>query len=171
MKISTQPKKKFTPLIIIASVVAVLVLGFIAYTLIASRMNENNTNSTDSTDASTVDVNKATDAPSEGLPTDQTQTSDQVPTNDDLTVSIESVSQSDGMVQASAKTSASGTCTFVYKPADGGKPVTRQVGVTGQACAASVSEAEFTYIGQWSLTVTFYNNGEKAEVQKNVSIN
>jgi len=75
------------------------------------------------------------------------------------------------MVESSAQTNNSGTCVFNFKPADDGKPVTRQVAVSNKTCSTSIPENEFTYIGNWSLTVTFYNNSQKAEAQKDVSIN
>jgi len=117
-------------------------------------------------------IDKSSSQPgTNGLPTDSTsKTTDQIPTNSALTVSISSFSQSNGMVQASAQTSGDGTCVFLYAPADGGKPVTLQATVSSNTCSASASQNEFVYLGQWKLTVTFYSNNSKAQATQDVTI-
>lgn len=115
------------------------------------------------------DTNKT---PSEGLPDNSSSvTSDQVETNSEMSVDIISASQSNGMVRAAASTSGSGSCVFLYSPEDGGKPVSKTVSVSGSTCNFSTSQNEFTYLGQWKLTVTYYNGGKKAEASQNVTIN
>lgn len=112
------------------------------------------------------------ETPSEGLPDNSSSvTSDQVEASPSLSVSIADASQSSGMVRASAKTSGSGTCVFLYEPSDGGKPVSKSTVVNGNACSFSASQNEFAYLGQWKLTVTYYNSGKKAEASQNVTIN
>lgn len=112
------------------------------------------------------------EAPSEGLPDNSSSvTSDQVEANPSLSVDIADTSQSSGMVRASAKTSGSGTCVFLYEPGDGGKPVSKSTVVSGNVCSFSASQNEFAYLGQWKLTVTYYNGGKKAEASQNVTIN
>lgn len=108
----------------------------------------------------------------EGLPENSTSTTtDNVPTNPDLSVKITTASQSGGVVVASAQTNGTGTCVFMYEPADGGKPVSRQVNVSGNSCSVSISQNEFTYLGQWKLTAIYYSGGKKAEASQNVTIN
>ncbi|MEK7620907.1 MAG: hypothetical protein AAB395_00965 [Patescibacteria group bacterium] len=110
--------------------------------------------------------------PTEGLPDNSSSvTSDQVETNPSLSVSITSTSQSDGMVRALAKTSGTGTCVFLYRPDDGGKPVSKSVAINGNQCSFSASQNDFTFIGPWNLTVTYYDGGKKVEAVKNVTIN
>ena len=107
-----------------------------------------------------------------GLPENsESTTSDQVPNSSSLSVNITSASQSGGLVRASAQTNSGGTCVFLYKPGDNGKPVTRQVDVASNNCSVSISQNEFSYLGHWDLTVTYYSGSKKAEAGQNVTIN
>lgn len=106
----------------------------------------------------------------EGLPDNSpTITTDQVPTSDDLSVDITSTSQEAGVVKASAKTSGSGTCVFLYTT-EGDKPVTHQSESSNGSCHASINEIEFSKLGQWQLKVTYYQDNKKAEVTQDVTI-
>ncbi len=106
-----------------------------------------------------------------GLPTNPTTTTpDQVPTNPALSVVITSTSQSGGLVSASANTSGNGTCVFLYSAGDKDIPVSREVAATGSSCSVSISQNEFSYIGPWKLTVTFYSDGTKVEASKDVTV-
>lgn len=110
--------------------------------------------------------------PNIGLPSDSTSTtSNQIPVSSDLSVDITSTSQSSGVVNASATTSGDGTCVFQYSAGDKDKPVTRQVAVSARNCSTSISQNEFSYLGQWKLTVTYYSGGNKAEASQDVTIN
>lgn len=163
-------KKKYPYIIIIPIVLIIAAIAI--YVIFASNKTRNNSTTTDNTSSSSSnDTNKSATPTTEGLPSDSTTTtSDQIPTSDTLTISIDSFTQSGGLVTATASSNNSGTCVFAYKPADGGKPVTKQEVVTNNKCITSISEGEFTYIGDWILTVTYYNNSQKAEAQKNVTI-
>lgn len=109
---------------------------------------------------------------SSGLPNNSTEmTSDEVATGTALSVAIVSASQANGYVKATANTNGSGTCVFSYRPADDGMPVTRQVEVVGNKCSINISQNEFAYLGSWTLKVTYYSNGTKAEASQNVTIN
>jgi len=161
------PKKKYLYLI---SLIAVVVIAAIASWMMLNKPKLESP-ATNTPSSESVNTSKTVEAPSEGLPANAAETtSDQVPVSKDLTVSITSFTQSNGIVESVAQSSGSGTCVFTYKPADGGKPVTRQVAISDNICKASIPEGEFAYIGQWSLIVTFYSNSQKAEAQKNVSI-
>ncbi len=108
---------------------------------------------------------------SAGLPEkSNSSTTDEVPSDPQLSVSIVTTDQANGLVTASANTSqATGTCVFLYStPQD--KPVTRQVGVNDSHCSVSIPQNEFSYIGQWTLKVTYYSDGKKTEVEKSVTI-
>lgn len=121
---------------------------------------------------SDVSKNKTSNNSGSGLPENSTSTtSNQVPTSSALSVNITSTSQANGLVSASAKTNGDGTCVFLYSAGDKDKPVTRQVSTSGGNCSTSISQNEFSYLGQWQLTVTYYNGGKKAEASKNVTIN
>lgn len=130
--------------------------------------------SSDSSHSSKEDIinSKNSSNSSEGLPKNSSSTtSEQVPTSSSLSVNIASTSQTGGMVKASAQTSGSGTCVFLYQPADSGKPVTREINVTNNNCSLAISQNEFAYLGNWKLTVTYYSGGGKVEASQNVTIN
>lgn len=113
---------------------------------------------------------KTSNSSGSGLPENSTSTtSDQVPTNPALSVSITSTSQANGMVNASAKTSGDGTCVFLYTK-EGDKPASRQVPASSGSCSSSIPAVEVPY-GSVKLTVTYYNGGKKAEATQNVTIN
>lgn len=171
MKLSKSAKsQKKLPLKFIIPI-AVLVAAGLVYFFVQAQQ-QNNTAVPDNSSPEATNNNKVTDKPTEGLPSDSSNTTtDQIPSSEALSVDITSFTQSSGLVEAIASTNNSGTCVFTFKPADSGKPVTKQIVVENKSCKVSIPENEFAYIGQWSLTVTFYNNSEKSEVQKNVSIN
>jgi len=169
--------------IIITVVIALILAGAGIYAVYALNKKSEDKNAADPTNHS-AKHKTADDADSQdksasnanssgsGLPDNSdSKTSEQVPANTALSVSITSASQSGGMVKADAQTNGGGTCVFLYQPADGGKPVTRQVAVNNNSCAVSISQNEFAYLGQWKLTVTYYENNGKAEVSQNVTIN
>jgi len=100
-------------------------------------------------------------------------TTDQVPTTSDGKITIDSFSQANGMVNASATAigSAAGTCVFTFTTADS-KPVTASSSSgSNQTCSTSISEVEFNKVGSWNLNVTFYVNGGKIEASREVTIN
>lgn len=114
---------------------------------------------------------KRSTASSGGLSNDTTnKTTDQVPTDSTLSVTINSTTQSNGQVQATAKTSTNGTCVFQYTT-EGDKPVISEVEATNYLCSTSIPEVQFAKIGTWQLKVTLYNNGKKAEVTTDVTVN
>lgn len=178
MNISSAPRKtsnkrKMT-MIIIATLI-LLVGSAITYFILQQRAQDELKIAQPSNSAKNDIINSDknnTSTPSEGLPEDSIDsTSDEVPTSSELSVSFSSTSQTNGLVQASVSTNGGGTCVFLYQPADGGKPVTRQVGVENNGCSVSISQNEFAYLGEWKLTATYYKDGNKAEVTQSVTIN
>lgn len=116
-------------------------------------------------------LDKTRTTSSAGLPDNSSSlTSDQVPTGSAQSVSIASASQVDGFVKATANTNGGGTCVFSFRPADGSMPVTRQVAVSGNTCSVNISKYDFSYLGVWTLKVTYYNNGTKAEASQDVTV-
>lgn len=169
-------------IIVLAVVIALIGVGASAYYVVKSnqdtqekqkaldRDRKASENSSAKKDETTK--NKTSNNSGSGLPENSTSlTSDQVPTSSALSVNITSTSQANGMVNASAKTSGDGTCVFLYSAGDKDKPITRQVLASGGNCSTSISQNEFSYIGQWQLKVTYYNGGKKAEATQNVTIN
>jgi len=113
---------------------------------------------------------KDSDTNSSGLPVNNDGTSDNVPVDETMSVSISSFSQSNGLVKASAATSVTGTCVFQYTTPDD-KPVVDQQPSINNACSSSISEVSFSKLGSWQLKVTLYSDGKKIEDTKDVSIN
>lgn len=185
MKTLSSKKSSFKRrrIIVLAVVIALIGVGASAYYIVKSNQdaqekqkaldrdrNASKTNGNAKTDV--INKSKNSNGSSNGLPENSTSTmSNQVPTSSALSVSITSTSQANGMVNAGAKTSGDGTCVFLYSAGDKDKPVTRQVLASGGNCSTSISQNEFSYIGQWQLTVTYYNGGKKAEATQNVTIN
>jgi len=169
-KTSSRRKK----IILCLSILLILaVAGSVAYLMVQNKKDQQeHLKAEQPGESSKQDIIDNTSKPSEGLPDDSTSTtSDQVPTDSALSVSITSTTQSSGTVRASAQTSGAGTCVFIYQPSDGGKPVTREVAVTNNTCSVEISQNEFAYLGQWKLTTTYYKDGSKTEVSKDVTIN
>lgn len=167
-------RKRRNILIFIATVIAIvglLICSILSYNQYIKNQNKTTTNTSGGTQSQNQNDNKVPTQPTGGLPDNTTTTTpSKVPTSADLSVSITSISQSDGIVRANAKTSSDGTCVFLFQPGDNGKPVTRQVEITDNACSVNISQDEFVYLGQWSLSVTYYNGGNKAEASQDVTI-
>lgn len=177
MKFNSKAKKssKKRTVLLLSLLAAVLVVG-VAVALYIQSQNNNNQNKQQPSESSKQDlIDKDKDGvsvPSEGLPANTTDTtSEDIPIDNSLSVEISSVSQTGGMVNAVAAVTSNGTCVFLFQPADGGKPVTQQVNVANKKCSTKISQNEFSYLGNWKLTVTYYNNGNRAEAIKNVTIN
>lgn len=77
-------------------------------------------------------------------------------------------SQGAGLVNTSVNVEGadSGTCAFVFTDADG-RAITKTTKLGGASCVISVSEAEFTMIGEYNLVAKF---GDKS-LSKTVNIN
>lgn len=175
---SYSTKRKVTIAAVIVVVLLSIASGLYLYFAGQQNADKNKTDSTNTSakkDAASQDEDNKSSSSNNGdsgLPEDSTAiTSEQVPVSQNLSVSLTNASQSAGLISATAQTSGSGTCVFLYQPADQGKPVTRQVNVENDTCSVSISQNEFAYLGQWKLTVTYYSNNAKAEASQNVTIN
>ncbi|MCA9343711.1 hypothetical protein KC947_02040 [Candidatus Saccharibacteria bacterium] len=100
------------------------------------------------------------------------KTSDQIPATTTSSIKIISVDQSGGQITVDAETSgdSGGKCVFSFTTTED-KPVVREVLVSGNKCNTSIPEVEFTKLGTWSLTATYYVNDKKVETSQNVTIN
>jgi len=104
-----------------------------------------------------------------GTETPVNTTSENVPTDDSLHVTIGQFTQSQGQVRSSATISGQGTCVFLYSSEDT-KPVVDEVTSAGGVCESSVSEVNFSKLGSWKLKVTYYSGDKKAEETRDVTI-
>lgn len=104
------------------------------------------------------------------------QPSQNVPLSPTVKLTGLTATQASGSVHAAATvTNAADTtamCVFTFEtPND--KPVVRQVAVSGggQTCdSGDIPEQEFTLLGQWNLTLTYYTNNTRAEATTAVTI-
>jgi hypothetical protein len=104
------------------------------------------------------------------------QPSQNVPISPTVTLTDLSVSQSNGSVHATAAVAdnndTTASCVFTFEnPND--KPVVRQVGVSdsGKTCdSGNIPEQEFTFLGQWKLTLNYYVNGTQAKATTTITI-
>jgi cell division protein FtsB len=85
-----------------------------------------------------------------------------------ISLSALTFSQGGGLVNTSVNVEGadSGTCAFVFTDADG-RAITKTTKLSGASCTISVSEAEFTMIGEYNLVAKF---GDKS-LSKTVNIN
>jgi hypothetical protein len=106
------------------------------------------------------------------------KTTDQVPTNTELTAQITELRQADGNIfftgVAKGGSGQAGSCVVTFSsPND--KPVTRQVdsgtkdGVItcGQV---QISQLEFSYLGTWNVNFRFYTNNQQANASATIDI-
>lgn len=150
---------------------AIVIVGIVFMVLFGEEKPSHKSNDDYSDSFKTsVTVDKK-DASLSGLPDNSKSiTSDQVKDSNELVVNIDSVTQTNGIVSATATVNNSGSCVFLFQPNDGGKPVTKETGVIDGVCSVSISENSFAYIGKWNLKVTLYYGDKKAEITKDVEI-
>lgn len=105
------------------------------------------------------------------------KTTDQIPENTDITVTITSLQQHDDMVTFSAtttSTAADGKCVITFtNPND--RPISRTidaaVGQNNSQCGPiSIPAHEFSFIGDWTATIRYYSNETQAVASKVISI-
>lgn len=105
------------------------------------------------------------------------KTSDQVPVNKDLIATITRLEQTDEGVIFSATVTNSptaGRCVVTFtNPND--KPVVKEVDATTKDGTAlcgplTVSPLEFSYLGEWQVTLRYYFNDQQAVASEKVTI-
>lgn len=184
LKQSQRPNRKRI-LIAIISIVIVLGLSWGSYAFIRNRNDVKKRQQQQALDESqTESAKKTVEKSSNSTSSDNdkgvsrsAQTSEQVPVNTSLTTIIDNFSQLNGVVNASARitgTNTSGTCVFSFTNPDD-KPVVPEVKSSSsgnaQVCSVSIGESSFSKLGTWNLTVTFYQNDQKAQANQSVTIN
>lgn len=166
--------KKNVILVISVSLVILLVgyllaanyYGFFPF----SRAVENNPTSNTVKQLSTADDTYTDKKSSTPTSSDVTaQTSDEVALSPNLSVQIIAWQQQNRSVDATATTSGPGTCVFQYTT-DGDKPVVRETQSNESKCSSSIPELFFSKLGTWHLKVTYYQENQKAETMRDVTI-
>ncbi len=103
---------------------------------------------------------RAEDAESNGenplKDTDDSDTTNPSIPNDSVSLSEPTYSQTNRMINSSVLVGGAntGSCKFTFVDADG-RPVVRSAPVSNGNCSVSISEAEFTLLGTWTLNVEF----------------
>lgn len=172
MKIQKKSHKKA----IVLSVIGVLLVaaGAAAYFLAtrpddsASKAREK-ANSSDTQNPQNKENIPSADA-SSGV--DPNKSTAEVPVKPEASLTISSLKQSNGEVSYAATfdgIDGDGTCSAQFT-APGAKPVTRTTKASGQECSASIPEMEFTQLGEWTLTVRYYNSNAQVTATKAINV-
>ncbi len=176
-------KKKRTIYVVSAVVLALLGLLFVLEKTHVTDFVKNpfsKTVPTATTNAQKTDTANKND-PTEGNKTSQTTTpgvdssksTSEIPSTSTLKATVDSLTQQNGVVTASVSlsdpSSSAGTCSFTFTK-DQAKPVVRSVVASNLQCATSIPELEFSSIGQWVLTVRYFNNDAQASAQQEITI-
>lgn len=172
MKIQKKSHKKA----IVLSVIGVLIVaaGAAAYFL-ATRPDDSavkareKANSSDTQNPQNKKNIPSSDA-SSGV--DPNKSTAEVPVKPEASLAITSLKQSNGEVSYAATfdgIDGDGTCSAQFT-APGAKPVTRTAKASGQECSASIPEMEFTQLGEWTLTVRYYNSNSQVTATKAINV-
>ena len=105
----------------------------------------------------------------DGATTPSNKTNEEIPASSTGALTIATLEQSDGYVNARAEVSnfTPQQCVYSFK-IEGGKPVIREQ--TGSCVSISIPEVEFDRIGVYTLTVTAYAGDEKVTATKEIDV-
>jgi len=160
--------------------VLVLVAVLVAFTGFAYAANIWPFNNSTVPTSDTQNNNSQENATKDGNPSSEdtpTKTTDQIPLNNSVVVTIDELAQSNGLITFKATVASSiqgGKCSLsLTNPND--KPVTRTVNATSsnstQICGPiEISEQEFSYLGEWTATLRYYINDTQALATKAITI-
>lgn len=160
------------PLIIGVAIAVLIVAGlFIYFFFFASKdptdnyrpeypVTQNDSESNNPNNTDTVKVLEAQPSP---------QTSDSIPVSDSGLVSISSLNQRDGFVNALADVQnfSASKCVYMFE-SDGAKPVIREQ--SGSCSGISIPQVEFEKIGKYKLTVTVYDGDSKISTSGEINV-
>jgi len=174
-KNQSQSKAKKTVIIILSIITLVLLTGTaLAY------VKKLGPFSTPSTNTSTTNESDGDESETPITPTDdksEEPTTDQIPVETSSVAAIDILNQKNGYVNFSATATniaTGGTCTVVYSNTNA-KPVTKTFAAiangTGITCnSPQVSEQEFSYLGDWTVTFRYILNDKQATAEKTITI-
>lgn len=121
-------------------------------------------------DPTTSTSAKADSQPASGV--NKSQTTDQVPVSTTSSVAITNLSQTNGNVNITAtitNPATSGVCTATFTKS-GAKPVVRTINTSNNTCSASISELEFSMVGDWQVQVDYFANNTQATATGTITI-
>lgn len=172
----------------IVSVLAIIVVLLLAYGLYSYAAGKWPFFRKDQLDASKIDSTQKTtnQSPRNDNPTQKNddtpqvnpgKTTDQIPVSKDTTATITQLEQMGDQVKFNASianTSSAGTCVVTFStPND--RPVSKQFTASLQGNNAtcgplSIPASEFSFLGQWSVTLRYYTGNEQAVAESSVVI-
>jgi cytoskeletal protein RodZ len=104
---------------------------------------------------------------------DATKTTDQIPTNPSLILTISKLAQENGAVTYEASLNdknQNGTCAAEFT-SKGARPITSTTDAKNGTCGPiSIPELQFTKIGDWNFTLRYYTKNTQVSAQKTLSI-
>ena len=104
---------------------------------------------------------------------DATKTTDQIPNNPALSLTITKLEQKNGAVAYQAELNdktQNGTCAAEFT-SEGARPVTSTTSASNGICGpVSIPELQFTKIGDWKLTLRYYTNNTQVSTQQTFSV-
>ena len=104
---------------------------------------------------------------------DSTKTTDQIPTNPSLALTITKLEQQNGNVTYQAELNdkaQTGTCAAEFT-SPGARPVTSTTNATNGVCGpVNIPELQFTKIGDWTLTLRYYTNNTQVSTQQTFTV-
>lgn len=105
------------------------------------------------------------------------QTTNQIPVNGGLTVTIDQLEQTNGevvFVGSSNSGDKGGTCSITFtNPNDRpvSRSVTAEINGTRSICGpVQIPDTEFSFVGEWKATFRYYVNETQAVAEKNLTI-
>lgn len=186
MKINKQPKNTPNTRLRLAVIIAVILLIFAAaYTAIAYKNQYWPFSSTETVDTDgrqdTVNESPKNNNPATKGDTDTTGNkglnTDEVPVAVALSASITTLEQSGDAVNFSAKingTASNGTCVVTFSNAND-RPVTKEFSSTTKdnitTCGpVSIPSLEFSFLGEWNVSLRYYTGTEQVVTEGKVTI-
>lgn len=172
MKITrNKQSSKKTVYILIAA--AVLVLALLTAGLVWGIGGQfGQTSETQSNNEEQSDADKKANSNNPNTTVDPTLNTDQIPTTETFSISLDSLVNENDMVtyKASVTGASSGTCSASFT-SDLGKPVVKTSETTDGTCSGSYSVNEFDALGLWTLQLRFYANDLQATTTGEVNVN
>lgn len=177
MKIKKQKSRK--TLIIAITAGFLVLLAAAIFWLVSSRSDEETSTSPSTDEANSQQLEDGKTKPTNPkenppTPTNTGQSSEDVPVNTATTLTITELVQQGSEVRLNSALSGAdggGTCVATFTNSDG-RPVVREFASAGaDGCGPlTIPSIEFSALGEWELTLRFYNQGEQTVTKQTIII-
>jgi hypothetical protein len=105
------------------------------------------------------------------------KTTNEVPVSKSLSASITQLAEANNQITFAASVSnatTTGTCVVTFSNTND-RPVTKQFNATysngtAQCGPTNISAYEFSYLGQWQVSLRYYENGQQATAEGSINI-